>query len=122
MFSLDSKINVSFLVRRQYYGQGMTDGRVPDQSLNTSGSIPGHTKQFARLFHPFKSWCAGRDDDAKYFKVDFMENRLIAGIGAAGDPLEHKYIFRAKIKAYVDKKWETVRDKSNQEVSTLFRQ
>ena len=117
MRSFNTTINVLFLVHRKHYGQGMIDGRIEQQSLYTSGSISGSTKQFGRLFHPsYHSWCASLKDDTKYFRVDFVENRVILGIVLQGHALEHKYINRMRIEAYVDKKWETVRNTRNQQV------
>ena len=121
MFSFNSTINVPFLVHRRHYGQGMIDGRIEQQSLYTSGSISGSTKQFGRLYHPsYHSWCASLKDDTKYFKVDFVENRIILGIVLQRHALEHKYINRVRMEAYVDKKWEAVRNKYNREVFLLL--
>jgi hypothetical protein len=103
-----------FLVaQRSTTGQGLLDGRIENGRLLASPSVPHRTEQFARLFHLTSAWCARMEDNDKYFKVDFIEKKIITGVVTQG------HIRKAKIEAYVDTNWETVYKNNDKDVSKV---
>ena len=71
------------------YGYGISDGRIEDYRLSASSSedLP----QYARLYHPFKSWCAEGNLPIK-FNIKFNEKIDIKAVATQGNPLKEKWV------------------------------
>ena len=71
------------------YGHGISDGRIEDYKLSPSSSKD--LSQYARLYHPFKSWCAAGNLPIT-FKIWLNENIDIKAVATQGNPLEEKWV------------------------------